>query len=135
MGPKAISAMPGVALGWRRGMFSAVVSLGVLARVTTHHELTPKELQGRTSASWIGAYQFAFTPWRDIVFIVGLTHLHQLLKRAVGSREDIFLFAPGVRFQPWEGLFGHVGVSVPMGKRSWESVSLVVAMAIGYEFR
>lgn len=134
-GPKAVAAMPGVAAGWRRGMFSAVVSVGILTRVLTHHELTPEEERGQTSASWIGAYQLAFSPWRDIVFILGLAHLHQLLDRTPDHREDIFLFTPGVRFQPWAGLFGHVGASIPLGKRSRESVLWVITLAMGWEFR
>jgi len=134
-GPKAVAAMPGVAAGWRRGMFSAVVSVGILTRVLTHHELTPEEERGDTSASWIGAYQLGFAPWRDIVFILGLVHLHQLLDRTPDDREDIFLFTAGVRLQPWEGLFGLVGASVPLGKRSRESVSAVFTLAVGWEFR
>jgi hypothetical protein len=133
-GPKALAALSGVATGWRRGMFSAVVSVGVLVRVLTRHELTPDEEKGQTSASWIGAYQLALNPWRDVVFILGLAHMHQLLDRTPDDREDIFVFTPGVRFQPWAGLFGHVGLSIPLGKRSRESVSLAGTLAVGWEF-
>jgi len=134
-GPQAASAMPGLAAGWRRGMFSAVVSVGILTRVLTRDKLTPDALQGETTASWLGAYQFAFTPWRDVVLILGLSHLHQLLKRGDGKPEDIFWFAPGVRFQPWAGLFGHVGALLPLGKRSRSDASAVITVAIGWEFQ
>jgi hypothetical protein len=134
-GPKAVAALPGVAMGWRRGMFSAVVSVGILARVTIRDERTPDPEEGRTSASWIGAYQLSVAPFRDIVFSVGLTHLHQLLDRVAGDSEDVLLVTSGVRFQPWAGLFGHVGVSAPLGKASKARVAPVISLAVGWEFR
>ncbi len=134
-GPKALSALPGVAAGWRRGMFSAVASVGILTRVLVRDKLIDDEEVGQTSASWIGAYQFAFTPWRDVVFSLGLVHMHQLLDRSPDDAEDLFWFTPGVRFQPWEGLFGHIGASIPLSRDISRTVSTVVTLAVGWEFR
>jgi len=134
-GPKAVSALPGVAVGWRRGMFSAVVSVGILTRVFISEWLRLDEEVGRTTASWIGSYQLAFTPWRDVVFIAGLSHLHQLLYRSKENREDLVFFTPGIRFQPWAGLYGHAGVSIPLRKSNQSSRAAVVTLAVGWEFR
>ncbi len=134
-GPKAFAALPGLAVGWRRGMFSAVVSVGILTRVLSNHKLTPEQQRGDISVSWLGAYQFAFIPWRDIVLILGFSHVHQLKDRTVGEPEDLFFFTPGVRFQPWAGLYGHAGVSVPMDPRSKEGAPVTVTLSAGWEFQ
>jgi hypothetical protein len=134
-GPKAFAALPGVAVGWRRGMFSAVLSVGVLSRVLTKDDLTPSDEVGRVSVSWLGAYQVCFAPWRDIMLTIGLTHLHQLKDRTPDDHEDLFLLVTGVRFQPYSGLFGHAGVSVPLGKRAREQAPVVVTLAVGWELR
>lgn len=134
-GPLAVSVLPGLAAGWRRGMFSAVLTVGILTRVGVRRLLRDDEEIGPTTASWIAAYQFAFAPWRDIVLVLTLSHVHQLLHRTKDGSEDAYLFSPGIRFQPWAGLFGHVGVSIPIGKPSFRFVPKVITLCAGYEFQ
>ena len=133
--PLAFSFLPGVAVGWRNGMFSAVVSVGVLTRVVARDKHYTDEPVGQTTASWFSAYQFGITPFRDIVGTIGLQHVHQLIDRVPGESEDLLFFAPGVRFQPYHGLHGHVGLSIPITKKTLATAPVMLTLEMGWEFR
>ncbi|MFH2008877.1 MAG: hypothetical protein ABI333_19975 [bacterium] len=132
-GPQGVSTLPGLAIGWRRGMLSAVASFGVLARVITKDEFGDVA-KGTTSVSWMGAYQFGVTPFRDLALTLGLFHLHQLNHRDGGAGEDLLFVAPGLRLHPYQGLYGHLGVSIPMTNETRDRAPLMVTLEAGWEF-
>jgi len=133
-GPQEVSTLPGLAVGWRRGMLSAVASFGVLTRVVTRDKFGDVG-KGTTNVAWMGAYQFGVSPYKDLAITLGLFHLHQLTRRGEDDDdgEDLLFVTPGLRLHPYRGLYFHLGVSIPMTKETRNRAPIMVTIEAGWE--
>ncbi|MDY0003382.1 MAG: hypothetical protein RBU30_18935, partial [Polyangia bacterium] len=122
--------------GWRRTMWSAVVSVGGLVNVPVEDtdKVSVAEDPTGLEASLMTAYQFGFTPFRDLSVTMALLHVRELY-RVDQEKRDLFMAAPGLRLQPYLGLYGHIGVMAPLGRVSRRAQPLMLTLQAGWEFR
>lgn len=134
--PRGVSVLPGLAAGWRRKLWSAVVSLGGLVTVPLESvdDTGVAGEESRLEVSLVTAYQFGFTPFRDLSVTLALLHVRELY-RVEREKRDLFLAAPGLRLQPYLGLYGHLGVTAPLGRVSRRELPVMVTLQAGWEFR
>jgi hypothetical protein len=134
--PRAVSVMTGLAAGWRRNYWSAVISIGGLVTVPVDRDPVPEtgEPARRLEASLMSAYQLGFTPFRDFGVTLALLHLREVTV-SVKDQRDLFLLAPGLRLQPYLGLYGHIGVMIPMGRTTRRRQPVMITLQAGWEFR
>ena len=132
---ESVVLLPGVAAGWRRGWWSVSVSVGPRVSLPVERDEdpgddpTPRDIE----IDWVGAYQFGFSPFRDLGFTVAVLHSRRLTEPAEQQR-DLFWFATGLRLHPYLGLYGHIGIAVPVGPPAQRDQPLMVTLQTGWEF-
>jgi hypothetical protein len=141
-GPATASLMPGLAAGWRHGIWAAVVSVGSEAWLTLRdtyydprHPPVGETRPKQPGVALHAAYQLSVTLVRDVGLSLALHQVHELVARADGGDDDRLYAVPGIRLQPYRGFFGHVGVAFRLSRIKRESQSAMITLQAGWEFR
>jgi len=133
---RSVGVLTGLATGWRRGWWSLVFSLGALVTVPVNRDAEREERYAdlSTEVDLLDAFQVGLSPFRDLSFTVALMHRRRL-SDPVGEQYDLFWLAPGLRLQPYQGLFGQLGVMFPVSSQSRARVPTMVMLQAGWEFQ
>lgn len=134
--PKIIGVMPGIGVAWRRGWWSLTASISTVVALPFHRRdaLEPGDSDADVAVDLLGAFQFGFMPFRDMAITLALLH-RRTLTDPVAKQVDLLWLAPGIRLQPYLGLYGHLGFMVPVDGRSRARAPAMVTLQLGWEFR
>jgi hypothetical protein len=138
-GPRVAAVLPGVSAGWRYGRWSAVVSLGADLWYTLRDAYYDVPLGAsappQPSVALQAAYQLGVTVVRDVVLTLALHQVNELVPRRDDMDNDALYLVPGIRLQPYRGLYGQVGISVLLRRSAHQSRWGMITLQMGYEFR
>ena len=109
---------------------AAVVELPFRAR----DEQEAGDEEREVAVDLMGAYQFGFMPFRDMAVTLALLH-RRTLTDPVAKQVDLLWLAPGIRLQPYLGLYGHLGFMVPLDGRTRARAPVMITLQAGWEFR